>query len=220
MSDDNKIVPFPAHKARKSTQTDPAKLEQQQSQGRRITIMVSLVSTVFMATLINSRLNVTHNRDEGGRTIASSENNVTDFNEDLLLAKKIARESLRQPASRGREPTSEEKLRFEAPLNGSYLINMNEANGALESIEFIENSAQIRKLPDRAKFLIDNKDLLKIDFDAKDLKAVVSIQDKFKFEVYELKLKNKEQPAARVHFKFDKDGYFISMKVERISSST
>lgn len=208
-SDKNKVVQFPIHKVRKGADSDQTK-GQAYSHKKKVTLLVSLVSTIFIATLINSRINLSQAPSRG---LASYEgDSERDISEDIRLAKKIARESLRQPASRGRAPTTEEKLQFET-LNRSYSLNLND-KGALVAIVYNENAGQIRKLPNRAKFLKENNDLLKLNFDDVEAEPIRTSNEKYKFEVYDLKKSGSNTAVTRVHFTFDHEDHFISMRVE------
>jgi hypothetical protein len=208
---DGKVVPFPTHKVKKGKASDDkSTMVQTLDQNRKTTLFLSLLSTLLLATFLTSRINQ-RTLQTDGRGLASdiSAQDRRDLNEDILLAKKIARESLREPASSGREPTAEDILRH-GELAGLYALKFTDA-GALTGIEYRGPAGQERYVYERAAFLQRHKDLLRVDFS--QVKLTESIQDKERlYEVYELR--ERDALKARVHFEIDQYEHFYSMKVE------
>jgi hypothetical protein len=211
---DNKVVPFPTHKIRKPKAENsveaPTNLPPGISPARRKTLVVSLLSIMIVATLIATKVNLNHDAVRADRDLASVEPQRRDLNEDLMLAKKISRQSLRSPASRGREPTAEEILSH-VELASAYAIQYDK-DGALRSIEFAKQpGAQPRRLAAPESFLKEHQDLFRLSFD--NVQKSESIRDnEFLTEIYELRNKNVE--VAKVHFKFQNDQELNLMKVE------
>lgn len=227
MSDnnENKVVQFPLHKVKKSQTETASTLDQPMSPQKRMNMIISLVATVFVATLVMNQLNQTKSLSGQERGLASMDSvqNVSQRNliEDIMLARKIARESLREPASRGREPSKEDILRH-GVLKGLYSIHFNDA-GALVAIEYNadrepaasqeNNGASAVYVNNREQFLRDISDLLRVDFDQAAKIETVN-EDKSIHELYELRASS--EPRGRVHFKVDAQDHLYSMKVESI----
>ncbi len=202
---DNKVVPFPSHKIKKPKAVKTETSGQSGASVRKTTFFISLVATILMATMLTSRLN-NQKGDYQARGIASQ---TRELQEDIILAKKIARESLREPASRGREPTAEDILRH-GELAGLYALRFSDS-GALVALDYSGQPGSERYVTDRGEFIERNSDLMRIEFTSYNLSE--SIQDNgFRFEVYDLKRDN--QVRARVHFKVDDKAHLYSMKVE------
>ncbi|OFZ19963.1 MAG: hypothetical protein A2Z20_10460 [Bdellovibrionales bacterium RBG_16_40_8] len=201
-SGDNKVVPFPSHKVR------PTKVEGVTEKVRpiylkhRAIFIMALIFTVFLSTFIASRVNIS-------REIASDLDR-RDLQEDIILAKKISRESLRHPASSGREPTAEDILRHGEFLAGLYSLNFDD-KGSLRGIAFSGPNGSEKYMQDRKDFIKINSDLMRIQFD--NIKQSESIRDtKYIFEVYELT--NGGTLAGRIHFKVDAENRLYSMQIE------
>lgn len=213
MSDEkneSKVLPFPTHKIKKTKPTGT----NGQSSGpvRKTTFFISLVATVFMATMLTSKMNNSPSSSHG-RYIASQNR---ELQEDILLAKKIARASLREPASRGREPTAEDLLRH-GELAGLYALSFSDS-GALIGIEHSGQAGSERYISDRSNFLVRNTDLLRIEFTSQKLGDSIRDQDRgMKHETYDLMRENKI--LARVHFTVDDSDRLYSMKVETVDES-
>lgn len=235
MSDDknNKVVQFPLHKVRKTKAevaralgqgAPPPKEASTLNQSKRVTLAVSLLSTLVVATYMTSRVNKDHDivmKDFSGRNIASeSEATKRDLSEDVMLAKKIGRDSLREPASAGHEPTDEDILRHEV-LAGHYAMKF-EPQGALSLIEFANTPGVEPKLmteKERRDFITKWRHILRVDFT--EIKVSESFRDTgeerapandFKYEVYDLY--KADQVQAHVYFKLGPKDQFYSMKVE------
>lgn len=221
---DNKVVPFPTHKIRKpKSQNDTPNADTgtggpQNGGGltpnRKKTLVVSLLSTMLVATFMASRVN--QNRDivritEDQRSLASiAQSQRRDLDEDIVLARKISRQSLREPASPGREPTAQEMLSH-GELASAYAIQYDK-EGALRNIEFAHQSGgQPRRVSNPAEFLLKHKDLFRLEFD--EVKKAESIRDNESLtEDYDLTMKG--QGVAKVYFKFEKNYELHLMKVE------
>ncbi len=203
---DNKVVPFPTHKVKKPKGAGAETLGQPGDQPtlghKRTTFIVSLLATVMLATYLSDQSNT---GGTGGRMPASSERPRRELGEEIALARKISRDSLRGPASRGREPTAEDILRDGLELRGLYALGFNDA-GSLRKLEFRDEPGQERDIVDRSKFLLDVRDLIRIDFDRAKIEEAIdsglpasgSKRDDHRFEVYDLKQGDKVQ--ARAHF--------------------
>ena len=214
MSEDNKVVQFPSHKIKKSQKETIVNPEPPVAKSQRGSLLISLFATVMIATILTSHLNQ-GSKDEAslaeGRDLASAEVH-RDLEEDLLLARKIARQSLREPASRGREPSAEDILRH-GELAGLYRLSFGEG-GALTGLDYASQPGNERFIEDRAQFLVRNADLIRVDFKNPELTKTIPSGDKV-LEVFELKSKSGEV-KARVHFEVSKQHRFYSMKVENI----
>lgn len=217
--DSNKVVPFPTHKIRKPGTPMPESQDKATGTNGPVnkkTLVISLLSTVLVATFISSRVNQNHDvvRTDNGRDLASVSAQRRDLDEDLMLAKKISRQSLREPASGGRQPTAEELLSH-GELNSAYAIQYHD--GALRSIEYANQSGtQHSRVNDPDAFIKHHQDLLKINFDG--AKKSESIRDnEYLTEIYELSLGG--SVVARVHFKFQNDHELQLMKVDDLKGS-
>lgn len=212
-SNANKVVPFPRHRVKKASGVGISTLVQAERESRRrVILVVSILATVLVSTFISNRMaqNPENSlRELGDRIIASVSRRSLD--EDISLAKKIARESLREPASAGREPTAEDLLR-DGELAGLYALTFND-EGALTGLNYVMESGRERYVEDRDQFLRRHSDLLRIEFDLPVLAETVS-DKKYKYEVYELK--KADEVKARVHFKTDQRDTLYSMKVEKL----
>lgn len=214
-SEDKKVVPFPTHKIKKPKIGVKPTFGQPDGQNRRMTLFLSLISTLLVATYMASRLNLNQGpATSGDRNIASiGGTERRDLDDDIMLAKKIARDSLREPASRGREPTAEDILQH-GELGSVYHLDFNDL-GALTGLDYQGEPGREHYLRGRSEFLQKYKDLIRIEFDTITLSE--SIQDKEKsrkFEVYELK--QGEKVKARVHYTLDDQDRFYSMNVESL----
>ncbi len=223
-ANDNKVVPFPTHKIRKpkangdapNVVTGGPDSRSGLSENRKKTLVVSLLSTMLVATFMASRVN--KNRDvvridtDQNRNLASVAQQAQrrELDEDLMLAKKIARQSLREPASGGREPTAQELLSH-GELASAYAIQYDK-DGALRQIEFaLQAGGQPRRVTDPAQFLMNHKDLFRLDFDS--VKKTESIRDNESLtEDYDLAVRG--EAVAKVYFKFKNNYELHLMKVE------
>ena len=220
---DNKVVPFPSHKVRRPKSqggSNPQEGRDNFGINRKNTLVVSLLSLMLFATFLSSRVNQSHDvvrmGEDQSRGLASvTQSQRRDLDEDLVLAKKIARQSLREPASRGHEPTAQDLLSH-GELASAYAIQYNK-DGALRQIEFALQSGNTpRRLEDPSQFLLNHKDLMQIGFDS--VKKSESIRDNESLiEDYELTVNG--QSVAKVYFKFLKDRELHSMKVEVLDDS-
>jgi hypothetical protein len=211
--EDNKVVPFPSHKIRKPKPAGTPDLTNSMpgiGPTRRKTLVVSLLSIMIVATLIATRVNLNHDTVRSDRDIASVAAERRDLNEDLKLAKKISTQSLRAPASRGREPTPEEVLSH-VELNSAYAVQYAK-DGGLRSIEFAHQPGQQpRRIAAPQDFLMQHQDLFRLSFDT--VAKSESIRDnEFLTEIYELR--QKDALIAKVHFRFQNEQDLNLMKVE------
>jgi len=213
-NEDNKVVPFPTHKIRKPKpeggQAEANNPLPGMNPARRKTLVISLLSIMIMATFVATKVNMNHDTVRADRDLASVDPQRRDLNEDLKLAKKISRQSLRAPASRGREPTPEEILSH-VELASSYAVQYDK-DGGLRSIEFAHQSgAQPRRIAAPQDFLLQHQDLFRLHFD--NVSKAESIRDnEYLTEIYELRAK--DVTVAKVHFQFHNDQELNLMKVE------
>lgn len=242
---DQNVVPFPTHKVRKPKgKGGPTLGRPGSSQSRRVTLFMSLLLTVLMATLVTNQIN--ERRDKSLKVVADriiqSESDSfqrRDLEEDILLAKKIARESLREPASAGREPTAEDVLRHSV-LRNMYALNFSE-KGALRGLELNSTAGvtdsdmtssggsgdenrgsnsdvavESRSIGPRDKFIENQRDMLKVPFDKVALSNAFE-DEQYRYEIWDLKMNDKVN--ASVHFVLGKSGYLKSMRVELTNKS-
>lgn len=217
MADDKKVVPFPAHKVRKAkVESDVAK-EQASSLNRRVTLVLSLLSTVLVATFLASQMNQgTDNLQQTADRVLASTNESNDLQDEILLARKIARDSLRQPASRGHEPTPEEILRHGSDLASLYALRFND-DGALVELKYHGPEGKKRELKDRIKFIKDNSDIFKIPFDnvMREPSDEMSGNEDAGLEHFEVySLTRDGTTKAKVHFVLDHENKISRMNVE------
>lgn len=221
-SDDNsgsdknkKVVPFPAHRVKKTKIESDSVNEQASSLNRRVTLVLSLLSTVMIATFLASQMNQgTDNLKQTADRVLASVSETGDLQDEILLAKKIARDSLRQPASRGHEPTPEDILRHGADLASLYALRFNDDGGLVE-LKYHGPVGKKRELKDRIKFIKENMDIFKIPFDyvvlepASDMAGGDMVE---RFEVYSLI--QGDRTKAKVHFILDQQSKISQMNVE------
>ncbi len=220
MSDDNKVVPFPAHRVKnnKTQENEPAVSPVgPMSMNRRVTLAMSLLSTVLVATFLASQMNrKSENLQQTADRVLASAGETIDLQEEVQLAKKIARDSLRQPASRGHEPTPEEVLRHGPDLASVYALRFDD-KGALLELRYQGPAGKKRELRDRQRFIKENADIFKIHFDTVvrepnvDLAASRGAGSE-RFEVYNLK--DGDKTKATIHFTLDQDNKVSQMNVE------
>jgi hypothetical protein len=215
-NDDGKVVPFPTHRVKKPKPATDGTLGQPigtpSTVQKKTTFLVSLLATMIGATYLADHEPI---RD---RMPASATHERRELHDDILLARKIARESLRQPASRGREPSAEDILRHGKELQGKYALNFDDA-GSLRGLQFRGVAGEESDISDRADFLERNRDLLHIDYDQAKKDEAIDGQanpgdskwDAKRFEVYNLT--QGDTVKAKVHFEMVKDA-LIKMTVE------
>lgn len=170
-----------------------------------------LVAT-FIASRVNQNHDVVRTDSDLGRNVANDPkaNQRRDLDEDLMLAKKLSKQSLREPASRGREPTPEELLSH-GELNSAYAIQYDK-EGALRSIEFANQSGQSpSRVSDPDNFIKHHQDLLRLEFD-KASKSESIRDNEYLTEIYELS--RGDVVVANIHFKFQHDHELQLMKVD------
>jgi len=217
MSDDNKVVPFPIHKVKRSAQGPEASLGRPGRGNRRAMLLVSLVSTVLFATMMVNKVTQNPQREDSGRGLASVENaeGRRDFTEDLLWAKRIARQSLREPSSVGRAPSLEEVLR-NSELANSYAMKFDD-EGHLMEIDYRGPPGDERRLTKCEDFLMRFEDLFPVSFDRAARNESIREKDRH-YDVYGLMAGN--TPKANVHFTMGSQDQLISMKVELLPDAT
>lgn len=217
MSDEeNKVVPFPTHKLNKMGKAPGAKHDSS-SLNRRVTLVMSLLSTVLVATFLASQMNnSSDNLQKTTDRVLASVQSKAELDDDILLARKISRDSLRQPASRGHEPTAEEILRHGSELASLYALRFDD-KGALIALKYQGPDGQKRNIRDREEFIRKNADLLKIKFEriarepATENASKSDIEGE-RFEVYQLL--DGDKTKAKVHFTLDADSKVTQMNVE------
>jgi hypothetical protein len=168
-------------------------------------LVVSLISAVLVATFISTRAGV--------QRIPQAFDDRPDLATDIKSAQKINHESLREPASGGREPTAEDQLRH-GELANYYSLHFS-PEGALRSVDFSpESGGSPRKIESRAEFLKKYKELLRLPFDQMTVGESAHHGDTT-FEVY--KLYKSSRLVGRVHFTLAAGDTLTSMKVEPVS---
>ena len=115
---DNKVVQFPTHKI-KPVKVTGAELVEKNRKNQGWTVLASLVFTVFLTSYLSSQMNPQSQKiaqKVTERGLASEDGqvytNTRTYEEDVFLAKKISKDSLRDPASVGRKPSSRDELTF------------------------------------------------------------------------------------------------------------
>lgn len=218
-SDIKKVLPFPAHRVKKTKIEGDAAQEQGSSLNRRVTLVLSLLSTVLIATFLASQINQgTDNLKRTADRVLASSDESYDLQDEILLAKKIARDSLRQPASRGHEPTPEDILRHGAVLASLYALRFDD-RGALIELKYHGPEGKKREIKNREKFIKDNSDMFKIRFSDVVIEPgsemTMDGASGELIEVYQLKDGHGEI-KARVHFVLDSEKKISQMNVEAL----
>jgi hypothetical protein len=223
MSEDNKILQFPSHKVKKSKNgsgdSSDGTFGQVHPSSRKMILLVSLFSTVIFASVLSNRMSERFNSMEDaltGRNPASVNSTALrrkDFSEEVKLARKIAAESLRQPASSGRKPSAVEVFQH-GLLDSVYSVKVNDQMHLL-SVDFSGEKGDEKYLDNRKQFLIENSELLGISYNEVKLDESMTGSES-RYEVYNLI--HNDKLAARVHFTLTDKDKFISMKVESLDN--
>jgi hypothetical protein len=211
------LIQFPVEKTRKSREDVSVQLSLNSlTDRRRIGFVLSLMSVVMLAVYLNPQaqqnFDVVRYAPGGGRMIASVDGSQSSFfrNEVLetQLAEELAKPS-RIPASVGRAPSSEDKLRDE-DLNSQYRFTYSDR--FIRGITLPEGEGLNFKpveIKDRQRLLEKYKDLFYADVE----RIEPQISDgNLRDETYAF-IKN-EQVVGRAHIKLDRYGSFYSLKIE------
>lgn len=230
LSDDNKVVPFPAHRVKRpKVVSDGASGANKKPWSRNRVILGSLFATVVMATLLANKLS----QNDTSRMLASDSSSSRSLEDDILLAKKISIDSLRKPSSvsvPGKAPTPEDVARHGDLNLGSYRLKFE--GKALVLIEYVGDAGQdgqvaqdgqVQREPvshppkpkivkDRVEFILNLKNLLSTSVDDAKLIRKPTLTETHKTEVYAII--HRDTKVGRVRFKLDGEDRLILMKVE------
>jgi hypothetical protein len=215
---DNKVVPFPTHKV-KPVKVTGADIVEKSRKNQGWTVAASLIFTVFLASYLTLQMN--HGSQKVAqrvtdRGIASEDGqvytNTRSYEEDVFLAKKISKDSLRDPASVGRQPSSRDELTF-VFLNSDYLVQ--EKAGKIIQI-VLPDRTNVKPIfaPARPEFFAKYQNLLDVPKGTPVFKEMQK-DGRYNYEIYEIKSTDQPTSASTtVKFKLDSYGHFYELKVE------
>jgi hypothetical protein len=196
----------------------------------KIAISTSLLSVVILVTLANNNMMngtlISDNQVEqvsAGRGIASVQSQSPEEiaqakSQNAKLVSQLSEHELSPSASIGRKPSSLEALAF-GYLEGKYAVRMQ--NGKISEIEFSDASGSgdhPKHVEDLAQFLMNQRDLLPVDFD-KTLKIGSGTEGAKTTETYQL-MNQASTPVANVQFHMDAAGRLLAMQVQPIEVSS
>ncbi len=178
---------------------------------KKVLVSASLFSIVLVATLANRTL-LSHSiapsasSQNESRGLASVDNELITKPQTLII-QELSKSTERQPASLGRTPTAEEKLRF-GLLEGKYMIRF--SKGKITQIQFHDDmQSGVPKYVESPKsFLESHRDLLAVPFEHAVLNDKKIYPTKV-LEIYDLVQTNK--PVGQVQFELDIYGRLLSM---------
>jgi hypothetical protein len=211
-SNNRNLIQFPTDRiknknAQPNKKTDLKTLAQDP---RKAGAVVSILSVILLSMYFNPGLNnLLQSSNNEGRGIAS----VGDSARDPQTEQKVEKEFLggaRYPASVGREPSAEDRLRV-GDLHGRYrLVYRDEYVSEIALIVDKGNTYDPIVLADRKEFLERYKKIIHPTYDTVEPKAQASGDLRDEFYV----LKRDGQAVGLAPIKLDKFGRFYSMNVE------
>ncbi len=208
----DKILNFPIHKVKNKMMPDYSSSPLSKEQ-KRILISALLISVFLVVTILNTA------EPTQSRSIASVSHRMpnslsTSFEKSVIA--KYTSETAISVARLGSRPSKIEGLAF-GTLNGSYLISL--ASGKISSIKVAERATanyNPQKIKSANSFLDQYKNVLSVEFKSAS-KTHEKLTSDLKLEEFDL-INNNQQRVGVATFTFDKDGYFISLQIEKSQS--
>ena len=212
------LIQFPVEKTRKSREDVSVQLSLNSlTDRRRVGFVLSLMSVLMMAIYLNPQaqnFDVVRYGADGGRMIASVDSSDSLFFRNESLEKRLVEElslSSRQPASVGRQPTAEDRMRDEV-LKSRYRFEYKDQK--IAAIFLPEGSGLNFKpvdIQDRQAWLEKYKDLFVADAEKVEPR-LTSDDSNLREETYAFLKDNQVLGLARI--KLDRYGSFYSLQLE------
>lgn len=220
MKEKNNIIQFPLERrwAKIDLMRRFASRERRELEKKQVALSISLVSVLVIVAVANSNfLNSKKPSLDSSRSIASVDSQTSLHSRNIewegRLIDQLEKMNFRGTASLSQKPSQKDKLQF-GVLEGKYFLGYN--SGKLNEIRFSpsQQGSDPKYINNRLQFIKDYKDLLALQFDEIEKKAMKIKVDE-KSEPYEehYKLLNENASVAEVAFRLDKYGRFLGMKV-------
>lgn len=220
----NQVLPFPKEKSKRVRQ-------QNKAEGQRLFLTLSLFSFILVAVFSNEQVmknqrpvylisdNSPRSIEQINRAIASAQpmNLFRDVEWEHQLAKRLADEADRAPASTAQKVTLMDHLRY-GVLAGKYHIissgsELHSSTLKVREVEYVD-SLEIADRPvriqDHEGFLMEYRSLLPVEF-----KKTALAESKNGVETWSL-ISDRGEVVGTASLRFDDDGHFLGMKVQSL----
>jgi hypothetical protein len=199
--EESNLIPFPKERIKKKRQ---AKAIAGKMPGKKVTLFLSILAVMVTAVLIKRQ------DQQAGREVANESGFVRDNEMEKLLALELSGADVRGPASFGREPDSDDRLRS-GELHSRYQVVY--AEGKIVGISLYKGAGVLNDpiyIDDRKIFLERYKNIIAPGYDS--VEAQIDTQGNLSKESYILKRDN--LPVGLALFELDRSGAFHSLKVQ------
>ncbi len=209
----NKIINFPLHKI-KNKILDNYTSSPLSSQQKRILIATLLMSVFLVVTIVN-----TSNVSNPGvvvtqsRSVASVRAPAMASTFEKSVIARYTNEATNSAIHLGQRPSKIEGLAF-GELSGSYLISLESGKiSAIHVADKRESNYKPQKIRSSHSFLEQYKGVLAISFRNAN-KTFEKLNSHTKLEEFDL-IDAQNQRVGVATFTYDKQGYFISLQIEK-----
>jgi hypothetical protein len=207
MEDNRNLIQFPVDRVKRKNVNQKTDLKSITQDPRKVGALASIVAVIGLAFFMNpmARQDMTT-----GDRMPANYGGLRSPEIEKRLEDELLNKGSRYPASLGREPSAEDRLRI-GDLHGRYrLVYRDEFIAEIALIVSDGSSYEPVVLTDRKEFLEKYKTIIHPTFDTvePDVNPAGSLRE----ERY--KLMKDGQVVGLAHIKLDKFGRFYSMKVE------